>query len=325
VNRLIDEQSGNIRGELQGDPTEYEDEINLRKLVEQLWEGRWWIGGFTITSLVVAVVIAISLPNIYRAEALLAPVQDAGPGGLSNLASQYSGLASLAGLNLGKKPFDKTMLGIEVLKSRKFVAEFIERYDLLVPLIAAKKMDSRTGELVIDPDIYNTEKGEWTRTVGAPRKATPSLQEAYDEFVQLMAVREDRDSGFVTVSIEHYSPTVAKQWVDWLVADINQTIMEQDVSEAQQTIEYLTKQIAMTSMADLQSIFYRLIEEQTKTVMLANVASEYLFRTVDPAIAPEMKVRPQRALIVLLGGFLGGLLGIFVFTLLRYFRPKGMN
>mgnify|MGYP000589374138 CR=1 FL=1 len=44
----------------------------------------------------------------------------------------------------------------------------------------------------------------------------------------------------MTVSVEHYSPTVARQWVDWLVDDINSEIMEQDVSEAEQAIDYLT-------------------------------------------------------------------------------------
>lgn len=298
-----------------------DDEIDVRKLFRDLWSGKWLIGGITLASLVIAAVIALLLPNIYRAEALLAPAQEEGAGGLSSLASQYGGLATLAGIDLGKRPVEKTTLGIEVLKSRKFIAEFVDRHDLLVPLLASKELDSQTGTLIIDTGIYDSERGEWVRSVRPPRKTSPSLQEAHEKFMELMSIREDRDSGFVTISVEHYSPSVAKQWVDWLVADINQTIMKQDVAKAQQTIEYLTQQIAQTSVADLQNIFYRLIEEQTKTVMLANVTSEYLFRTVDPAVAPEEKARPQRALIVLIGGFLGGLIGIFVFLLIRYFRP----
>ena len=294
------------------DATRYDDEIDLRELFGVLWAGKWLIVGVTTAAAIMAVVIAIMLPNIYRAEALLAPNQDQGAGGLAALASQYGGLASLAGINLGGGQADKTGLGLEVLKSRKFVGDFIERHDLLVPLMAAEGWDAESGELKIDPDDYDIAAKKWVREVSPPKKTIPSTQEAYEEFSDLFSVSQDKKSGFVTVSVEHYSPTVARQWVDWLVDDLNSEIMRQDVSEAEQAIEYLNKQIASTSLAELQTVFFRLIEEQTKTVMLAKVSSEYLLKTLDPAVAPEEKDKPKRALIAVLGTLLGGFLGIVI-------------
>ena len=98
--------------------------------------GQWLIGGISFAAAMIAVAVALMLPNIYRAEALLAPNDQQGTGGLSALAAQYGGLASLAGINIGSGSADKTALGLEILKSRKFVSEFIERHDILVPLIA---------------------------------------------------------------------------------------------------------------------------------------------------------------------------------------------
>ena len=46
-----------------------------------------------------------------------------------------------------------------------------------------------------------------------------------------------------------------------------------------------------------------------QTLMLANSRAEYLFKTIDPAIAPERKSRPWRTLICVLGTLLGGMLG----------------
>jgi len=126
----------------------------------------------------------------------------------------------------------------------------------------------------------------------------------------------------VRVSVEHYSPTVARQWVDWLVDDLNSEIMRQDVSEAEQAIEYLNKQIANTSLAELQTVFFSLIEEQTKTVMLAKVSSEYLLKTLDPAVAPEEKAKPKRALIAVLGTLLGGFLGIVIVLIRSSMRKE---
>lgn len=291
-------------------PAPYDDEIDLRELFRVLWAGKWLIGGITIAATLIAVIVALMLPNIYRAEALLAPNDQESAGGLSALAAQYGGLASLAGINIGSGSTDKIALGLEVLKSRKFISAFIERHDALVPLMAAKGWDADTGELKIDSDDYDLAAEKWIRHVRPPKKTIPSLQEAYEEFTDILSVSQDKKTSFVTLAIEHYSPTVAKQWVDWLIDDLNASIMRQDVAEAEQAIEYLNDQIKNTSLAELQNVFFNLIEEQTKTVMLAKVTDEYLLKTLDPAVAPELKSKPKRSLIVILATMLGGLLGI---------------
>ena len=291
-------------------PIPYDDEIDLRELFHVLWRGKWLIGGITSAATVIAVIVALMLPNIYRAEALLAPTDQAGAGGLSALAAQYGGLASLAGINIGSGVGDKTALGLEILKSRKFISEFIEGHDILVPLMAAKGWDDETGNLRIDSDDYDVTSGKWVRDVRQPKKTIPTYQEAYEEFMDILSVSQDKKTGFVTVSVEHYSPTIAKQWVDWLIDDLNSSIMREDVAEAEQAIEYLKKQIESTSLADLQNVFFKLIEEQTKTVMLAKVSSEYLLKTLDPAIAPEKKAKPKRSLIVILSVFLSSFLAV---------------
>lgn len=292
--------------------TPYDDEIDLRELFRVIWEGKWLIGGITAFAAVTAVAIALWLPNVYRAEALLAPNSQEGGGALSKLAAQYGGLASLAGINLGGGAADKTGLGLEVLKSRKFVSEFITGHDILVDLMAARGRDRETGQLEIDPDLYDVTSAKWVREVKPPKKTIPSLQEAYEEFSEILSVSQDKETGFVTLAVEHYSPDVAKQWVDWLVQDLNATMMRQDVAEAEQSIAYLNKQIEATSVAELQNVFFRLIEEQTKTVMLAKVTEEYLLKTLDPAVAPEKKAKPKRALIAVLGTMLGGFLGVVI-------------
>ena len=289
----------------------YDDEMDLRELFRVLWAGKWLIVGITSAVTVIAIIVALILPNISRAEALLAP-KDQDGGSLSALAAQYGGLASLAGISFGGGAVDKTALGLEILVSRKFIAEFIERHDILVPLIAAKEWDSATGDLIIDPDEYDAESKQWVRKVSPPKKTIPSMQEAYEEFREILSVNQDRESGFVTVAVEFCSPTIAKQWVDWLIDDLNSSIMRQDVAEAEQAINYLNEQIESTSLAALQNVFFSLIEEQTKTVMLAKVTDEYLLKTLDPAVAPEQEIKPRRMLVTALGGIFGFLIGVFL-------------
>ena len=58
-------------------------------------------------------------------------------GGISGLMKQYGGLASLAGVSLpGGEEGSRTQLGIELMKSRAFIGDFLERHDILPELMA---------------------------------------------------------------------------------------------------------------------------------------------------------------------------------------------
>jgi uncharacterized protein involved in exopolysaccharide biosynthesis len=263
---------------------------------------------------------ALSQPDIYKAEALLSPVSN-DSGGMGGLASQFGGLASLAGVSLGGGNADKTTMGIEVLQSRQFFAQFMTDNDVLVPLMASNNWESSTNRLVIDPEIYDVKTNAWVREAKAPRQSQPSVQEAHEKFKEIIAVSQDKETGFVTLSIEHYSPYVAKKWVDTLIVAINETIREQEVAQAERSISYLKQQIQTTQLAELQVGFFELIQSQTETIMLANASPEYLFKTLDPAVVPELKAKPKRALIAVLGTLLGGMFGVLI-VLVRHFTGK---
>jgi LPS O-antigen subunit length determinant protein (WzzB/FepE family) len=66
-------------------------------------------------------------------------------------------------------------------------------------------------------------------------------------------------------------------------------------------------------------MLFSLIEEQTKTLMLANVREEYVFKTVDPAVVPERKSKPMRVFIVILTALLSGFF-MSMIVVVRYFN-----
>ena len=298
-----------------------DDEIDLRELFSALWSGKLTIIIATVMAAVIAVSYALFLPNIYKAEALLSPVSSDGSG-MGGLASKFGGLASLAGVSLGGGGSgDKTTLGIEVMQSRQFFAQFSQENNVLVPLMAAKGWNSSDNTLVIDPEVFDSATNTWVRQPKPPRQSQPSIQESHEAFKKLISVAQDKETGFVTLSVEHFSPYVAKQWVDALVQAINMTIREQDVAKAERSISYLQQQIATTQLAELQTGLFELIQSQTETIMLANASPEYLFQTIDPAVVPELKAKPKRALICVLGVMLGGMLGVLI-VLIRHFVNK---
>ena len=295
-----------------------DDEIDLRELFAVIWQGKWIIIAITALFAVASVFYAINQPNIYKSEVLLAPAEQEGGGGLSALAGQFGGLASLAGVNLGGGSSNKAQLAIEVLKSRQFTSDFIQKHNILPDLMAAKTWNMQTNTIVYDNEIYDTENDKWVREVDAPFKPKPSMQEAYKEFSEILAASADKETGMVTVSIEHVSPYVAQQWVSWLIQDINATMKQRDVLEAIKSTDFLTQQLEQTKIADIRAVLYKLVEEQTKTIMFAKVRDEYVFKTIDAALVPEEKFKPKRALICVLGVLLGGMLSVMIVLIRHY-------
>lgn len=299
-----------------------QDEIDLREIWSAIWSGKKLIIAITFMFSIASVIFALSKSDIYQASTLLAPTSsEGGAGGLAQVAGQLGGLASLAGINLGSGGTDKTSLALEVLKSRLFLENFIDKYQLLIPLMAAENWDRINNKLIFDEDIYDINTQKWVRDVKAPKTPKPSPWEAFSAFEDIMAISTDKETGMITLSIEHYSPEIAKQWLLWLVDEINVTMREQDKIEAQTSIHFLTKKLQETQLADMQTVFYQLIEEQTKTIMLAEVSKEYVLKTIDPANAPDENEKPKRALIVVVSTMLGGMLSVLI-VLIRYFSKK---
>lgn len=300
-----------------------DDEIDLAELWRAIWAGKFTIIIISMIFAVASVFFALSKPNIYKASVILAPASDDAGGGLAGMAGQLGGLASMAGINLGGgSGVDKTTLALEIIKSRSFIENFINKHDLLVPLMASNNWDMATNKLILDVELYDSENKKWIREVKAPKKSEPSSWEAYKKFSELVSISQDKTSSMVNINIEFYSPFIAKQWLTLLVQDINEHMREQDKIEANASIDYLTKQLTNIKVANMETVFYQLIEEQTKNMMLTMVKKEYVLKTIDPAQVPDTKDKPKRAIIVVLGIIIGGLLSVLS-VLIRYFSKKG--
>ena len=303
---------------------EYDDEIDLRELILVLWQGRVSVVLGTLVGAILSVVVALSLPNIYEAEALLAPKAEGS--GLSGLAGQFGGLAGLAGIDIGGEKASKTQIALETLKSRSFFAEYMYE-DVLVALMAAEGWDPESGELIIDDEIYDSSSRKWIRDVQFPLKKKPSVQEAYEVFLRKhLVVKEDKKTSFVSLEVKHYSAIVARDWVLAMLLGIESSVREKEVQEAERSIRFLKEESSENLLISLNEVFASLIEEQTKKIVLANASEEYVFEVIEPPVAAELKSEPKRALICILGCLLAGMLSLPYVLVKNYaFKKKDLT
>lgn len=293
----------------------YAEEIDLREVFAAIWRAKWIVVGITAVSVLLSVLLALWLPNQYKASAILAPASTSSTSALTQLAGQFGGLASLAGVNLGGAGgADEAVIAIELVKSWSFLDQFIKDNHIEVEVFAATGWDRINNRLQIDPDIYDVSQKKWVRKFN-PKKgetAEPSSWELYEKLVDRIEIDQDKKTGLVNLSVEYYSPILAKEWTGKLVMSINKLLQEQDRKEASRSIEFLNKQIDRTSVSDMKTVFYKLVEEQTKNLMLAEVNEEYALKTLSEAKVPEEKSKPNRAVICVLGTMLGLLVALFV-------------
>ena len=299
---------------------QYDDEIDLRELFGVLWGNKIKIIGITAVFAVVSVIYALSVPNQYKASALLAPAQQQS-GGLSGALGQLGGLASLAGVSIGGGESSEAQVAQEIMKSWSFIEGFIADNDLAVEVYAAEGWSRESNQLKFDNDVYAVKTKTWlVKNDNIGRLGPPTSWQLFKKFSEMLAVSEDKKSGLISISIEYYSPQIAKQWLDLYISSINKHMQARQVVKVSNNIEYLEAQIEKTSITEMQEVFYTIIEEQIKSQMLAEASPDYAFVAVSPSMVPEEKSQPKRALICILGTLLGGILSVLTVLLLHFAR-----
>ena len=300
----------------------YDDEINLRELFTVLWVGKIKIIAITAMFAIMSVFYALSVPNQYKASVSLVPAQQQS-GGISGALAQLGGIASLAGVSLGSGDSSESQIAQRIMQSWSFIDDFIKSNNLEIDIFAAEGWDRASGKLNIDEDLYNSGTKQWlVKNEETNKVGMPSSWRLFETFTEILSVSEDKKTGLVSMSIEYYSPQIAKQWLDMYISAINKHMQERQMAKVTRNIEYLEAQIAKTTIAEMQEVFYTIIEEQLKSKMLAEANPDYAFVAVSPSMVPEQKSQPKRALICILGTLLGGMLSILMVLIMHYAKKS---
>lgn len=285
--------------DIQGSPaaTVDHDELDLVGFIRLLWRHKLIVSLACLLCGGIAVVVALVTKPTFRAQAVVTEARDREMGGGGVLASELGGIASLAGVDVS----EATGIGREataVLNSYHLVEEFVKRNDLIPVLMRNAKKP---------PTLW---------------LATKKFKEG------IVLVHKDIRKGVTTVDVEWTDPVTAARWANGFVALANELIRQRAIEEASRNIAYLNEQLARTTDVELRKVMYNLIENQTKTLMLANGRTEYAFTVVDAAVPPELKNRPHRTLMVLVGLAVGLTLGVAAAVIRDRFersRQRGLH
>ena len=287
-----------------------DNEISLLELLQVLWQGKWIIISLTTFASVIGIVYSLLLPNVYESKALVVPVDSSSS--ISGALGSYRGLAGLAGINLtsGGGEANSTK-AIKTIKSLSFFEKNILTNISLPNLMALDSWNSDTNTVIYDENIYNMSDDSW--------KEKPSTQQAYKIFTgKHLSLIEDKNSSFITISIKHQSPFLAKKWTELVINEVNNFYRHKDKKESEKAVSYLNQQILMTGLSEIKQVLAELLQEETKKLTLIEANQFYVFDYIDPPAVMEKKSEPKRAIICIISAFLGGILSVLIVFIRHY-------
>ncbi len=300
----------------------YNDEIDLAEVFSLLWSKKRLIASITSIAAILSVLYSLSLPNIYESKALLAPAasEDSLKSKLGNLAS----LTSIAGVSLPPE-FTNSKEAIARMKSLQFFSNNILPRIKLEDLMAVEEWIPEQNTLIYNENLFDSDKNKWVRNVSYPRKTIPSEQEAFKVFKRMVSITEDTKTLFISISVEHKSATIAYEWLNIIIDQINETMRKIDAQKAENAITYLTEKSKSTNIQSSKDAISNLLENQIQTLMLTSSDDrEYVLKVIDAPVVAELKSKPSRAMICIIGTLLGGILSLVV-VFLQNFRQSKIN
>ena len=264
------------------------EKIELGRILQALWEAKFWIAGAAFAGAVVAGIWAfyIAVP-IYRSQATVT-VRMNGPNNNGGIGGAMSSLAALGGVNLGSQNPERVEF-ISVLRSRRLTEEFIRQYDLL-PVLFHK--------------LYDPAAKQWKDP-----QSQPTIQDGIDFFMtSILLISEARETGLVTVRMDWQDRVLVAEWVDNFIKLANQDLRLSALKETSDNLAYLTKEAQQVQVESLKQSIVRLMENNLNRAMLANAQADYAFRVIDPPRVsdPNKKVAPSRKLAIMIGFAIGG-------------------
>ena len=143
-----------------GNNSEIGRDVTFSELFIAIWEGKRLLISLAITFSVIIMIITLFLPNNYESKALLVPVKNDDSG---QALQGYSGLASLAGIDLPGAESSKTTVALEKVVSLSFFEEHIMPNIFIPDLMALDKWDPQKNEISYKLSEYDSDKGVWKR------------------------------------------------------------------------------------------------------------------------------------------------------------------
>jgi len=311
-----------------------EEEISLLEYWQVIRKHRKMILRLAVAIPILTAIVSLFMTNIYQSRAIIVPVapKEGAVGGLTSmLAQQIGGLPGLLTPGTATSAEIVSLLNSIVLREK-----IINRYNLLP---------------VLFPDDWDAERGRWKSTevwgitlnprawmsavarmisppppgMAAKVPGVPDVWDGLRKLDDLVSVKNNIKENSITITADFRDPEMSAKLVD----DFLTTLTDHMSAEARRVAEvnrkYLETQLNATADPFIKQKIYNLIAQQIETSMMAEVKENFAFKVIDPPKAPDRKVKPKRAVMVILSFVLALFAGVFGAFGLDYLEKQNIH
>lgn len=300
---------------------EQEFQIDVRLIVSEIWNKKFFISLITSIFSVIAVIYSLNLPNVYKSQALLKTSEEESSS--ASLLSQYGNVANFAGIQLPQSnSANQANMAVAILKSRSFLKHLIDQDPSISQfLMAAESYDINKRTIYFDPSKFDSEKNKWVREPKKGVGITPSYLEVHEYFMDIFKADIDQESGFIRLSVEHISPDFAESLLRLTISELNNITRNDDINSSQSALEYLYNEASKNTVTSIEFSISKLIESQLQTQMMAQIEPDYFLNIIDEPFRPEVKSSPNRRSICIIS-FLAGLILSSLYVVVSFIYRK---
>lgn len=266
---------------------------------------------------VLSVWVALSIPNQYSSSTVVA--SNFGEQGGKGALSKLGGLASIAGISVGKSNYSPEVLK-EIINSNSFLAYFIRKQKIEAVVFAAEGFSVEKNSFEYNPKLYDASTQQWIRKFKYPQTLEPADIELVAAFKEKFSVSYDRKTELVKLNFKSYSPSFAQQTLNDLIVTFNEFMREQEVENNTLSLNFLKSELANSNYTEVRLSLQQIMEEQYKNLALAKTRKEFAFKVIEKPLLPVLKSEPKRAVIcvaITLGGVLLSLIAIWSVRIFR--------
>ena len=178
--------------------------------------------------------------------------------------------------------------------------------------MALSSWDEESNSLIYNNSIYSVQTGKWSKI--------PHPQKSHQVFLDNLQISQNDKTKFLTISVKHESPHIAKEWTELVVNQINDSFRAKDKREAESAMNFLNTQMALTSYTEIKQVVAQILKQKMQQLTLIEANEFYVFSYLDQPAVPREKIEPTRSSICILGTIFGFMLGVLIVLVRGYFK-----